>query len=227
LLALEIIITMFAVGLILGFVGAGGSGFIISVLTALFGFSIHTALGTALAAMVFSTMSATVSHYRENNIAMRTGMVVGGFGALGAYICSNSSNFIPPHELKWMTGGMLILAALVLWLRMFIVDRKQPSGHSELTAAASGKRFWISSGLIGLITGALSGLFRHRFRPVHPDRVNDNPWYVRQAIRRNDHAHHHPDRISRRSRLLPAGLPRCASAAAGRCRHDGRNLYRC
>ena len=33
----QILLTMFAVGLLLGFVGAGGSGFIISLLTVAFG----------------------------------------------------------------------------------------------------------------------------------------------------------------------------------------------
>jgi uncharacterized membrane protein YfcA len=64
----QIVATMFAVGLLLGFVGAGGSGFIIAILTVGFGFSIHTSLGTALAAMVFSSMSGAFSHYREGNI---------------------------------------------------------------------------------------------------------------------------------------------------------------
>ena len=50
----SIVLTMLAVGLILGFVGAGGSGFIISILTLLYGVSVHVALATALTAMIFS-----------------------------------------------------------------------------------------------------------------------------------------------------------------------------
>ena len=66
-------IALVMVGLLLGFVGAGGSGFIISILTVVFGYPIHTALGTALAAMFFSSLSGSVSHYREGNMALKTG----------------------------------------------------------------------------------------------------------------------------------------------------------
>ncbi|OAA83524.1 hypothetical protein WY13_03311 [Clostridium ljungdahlii] len=52
-MAVQIILVMFIVGIALGFVGAGGSGFIISILTVIFGFTIHVSLGTALAAMIF------------------------------------------------------------------------------------------------------------------------------------------------------------------------------
>jgi hypothetical protein len=44
----QLVVTMLAFGLILGFVGAGGSGFIISILSMVFGYPIHTVLGTAI-----------------------------------------------------------------------------------------------------------------------------------------------------------------------------------
>lgn len=62
---LTITLTMFLMGILLGFIGAGGSGFIIALLTVVFGVPIQTALGTSLAAMVFTTMSGAYSHYRQ------------------------------------------------------------------------------------------------------------------------------------------------------------------
>lgn len=53
---MAMILTMFLMGILLGFIGAGGSGFIIAILTVLYGVPIHTALGTSLAAMVFTTL---------------------------------------------------------------------------------------------------------------------------------------------------------------------------
>jgi hypothetical protein len=41
---LIITLTMFLIGILLGFNGAGGAGFIIALLTVIFGVSIHTAL---------------------------------------------------------------------------------------------------------------------------------------------------------------------------------------
>ncbi|WP_197035554.1 sulfite exporter TauE/SafE family protein [Paenibacillus sp. UNC451MF] len=154
----HIILVMFAAGLILGFVGAGGSGFIISILSTVFGFPIHTALGTALAAMLFSSASGTVSHYREGNITPRTGIVVGLSGAFGAWICSQLSVGIDETKLQWMTAGMLFLSAVVLWIRMGLAAKRNLSqpGPAALTAGAA---FWFRACAIGIVCGALSGLF--------------------------------------------------------------------
>lgn len=150
----SIVLTMLAVGLILGFVGAGGSGFIISILTLLYGVSVHVALATALTAMIFSSLSGAVSHYREGNVSLKSGISVGILGALGAWIGSNLSSFILEGELKWLTAGMLLLSGVLLWLRMFLFSRQQ----KERTVP-TGAKFVVYSLLIGLITGALSGMF--------------------------------------------------------------------
>lgn len=154
---IQIVLTMFAVGLLLGFVGAGGSGFIISILTTIFGFSIHTALGTALAAMVFSSVSGAVSHYREGNMLLRAGIPVGLFGAFGAWFGSLMSVNIPAHDLRWMTAGILFLSGLLLWLRMVIVSRKKDGPAQDVLPA--GTRFWLTTCIVGLASGVLSGLF--------------------------------------------------------------------
>lgn len=82
---MSIILVMFIMGLMLGFVGAGGAGVVIAVLSVVFGIPLHTALGTSLGAMVFTTVSGTYSHYRENNVVVKCGVAVGIFGAVGAF----------------------------------------------------------------------------------------------------------------------------------------------
>ena len=63
-----IFLAMLLLGGIVGFVGAGGAGVTIALLTAFFGVPVHTALGTSLAGMMFTTLSGSVSHFREGNI---------------------------------------------------------------------------------------------------------------------------------------------------------------
>src|SRR3954467_13262602 len=137
---LAIVLTMFVLGVLLGFVGAGGSGFIIAILTVVFGVPIHMALGTSLAAMVFTTMSGAYSHFRQGNISIKTGLIVGGFGSVASYLGSNLTGWIlgwcclvcfflgsklagliPIHSLHWLTAGMLFLSAVILVVRLFIV----------------------------------------------------------------------------------------------------------
>ena len=71
-----IIITMLVMGILLGFVG-WGAGFIIAILTLVFHIPIHVALATSLTAMAFTTLSGVISHYREGNVVLTIGGIVG------------------------------------------------------------------------------------------------------------------------------------------------------
>jgi uncharacterized membrane protein YfcA len=112
-----LIIVTFVLGIVLGFIGAGGAGIVVALLTSGFGLPVHTAIGTALAMMCFVTLAGAVSHYREGNVAPRVGLVTGGAGALGALIGADVSQAIPEQTLQVMAGaGLWVLAALV-WAR--------------------------------------------------------------------------------------------------------------
>jgi len=51
----------------------------------------HMAIGTAIAAMFFVTISGAISHLREGNVALRLGLVVGLSGAAGAILGADKS----------------------------------------------------------------------------------------------------------------------------------------
>lgn len=153
----QIALIMFCVGLLLGFVGAGGSGFIISILNVFFGFSIHISLGTALSAMFFSSISGSVSHYREGNMFIKVGIITGMFGAVGAWFSSFWSAQIPENELKWLTAGMLLFSALLLGFKMIIISTGK--GVKKQDILPTGRNFLISALIVGLSSGVLSGLF--------------------------------------------------------------------
>jgi uncharacterized membrane protein YfcA len=145
---------MLLVGLLLGFVGAGGSGFIIAVLTVGFGYPIHLAMGTAIAAMLFTSLSGMISQLRQKNTDIPSGLLVGLTGALSSWLGSAAAFSIPDEIMKWCTAGMLIFSGLALWLRMTIAKMQvnEPSPYSALrkrTAAVC----------VGLIVGFLTGAF--------------------------------------------------------------------
>lgn len=148
--------TMFLIGILLGFIGAGGSGFIIAILTVVFGVPIHTALGTSLAAMVFTTLSGAYSHYRQGNIDVKAGLTAGIFGAIFSYFGSRIAVGIPVDSLHWLTAGMLFLSAVMLMTRLFLVNRLKETNKSETKSAVS---FLIRAASVGIVTGVLSGTF--------------------------------------------------------------------
>ena len=153
-----ILFSMLVLGLVLGFVGAGGAGIVIAVLTAAFDVPIHTALGTSLAAMIFTTLSGIFGHFREENVAIRSGLAVGVFGAAGALLGVRIATLLPSDDLRQLTGWMLFLSAGLLWLRIIyaarVIDRRKDDGPTP-----GGSHFWICALGVGLVSGVLSGTF--------------------------------------------------------------------
>jgi uncharacterized protein len=149
-----ILLAMVAVGLAIGFVGAGGAGVVIAVLTIFFGIPIHTALGTSLGAMLFTTMSGSVSHFREHNVELTEGLTIGLFGAGGALGGVQIAAVIPGRDLTMLTGSLLLLSAVLVMLRMFFSVRA-----IMVIRPGDGIKFWTVSAGVGLFCGILSGAF--------------------------------------------------------------------
>ena len=84
-------LSMLLLGALIGFVGAGGAGVTITLLTVGFGVPIHTALAVALASMVFTMLSGAISHFRQKEVVVRTGAVIGLGGIIGAFIGANAT----------------------------------------------------------------------------------------------------------------------------------------
>lgn len=144
-----IIITMLVMGVLLGFVGAGGAGFIIAILTLVFHIPIHVALATSLSAMAFTTLSGVISHYREGNVVFTIGGIVGGCGALGS--------LIPPYLLHWFTAGMLFLSAIFMFIKLIKFQNREELLLAEIKDFS--KENIMKCICLGLVTGMMAGSF--------------------------------------------------------------------
>ena len=113
----ELATVTFLIGLLIGFVGAGGAGVAVAILTTGFGLPAHTAIGTAIAAMFFVTVSGAISHLREGNVAQRLGLVVGIAGAVGAVLGADTSQAIDDRTLAMAAGLALWGLAALMWVR--------------------------------------------------------------------------------------------------------------
>ncbi|MCJ7842444.1 sulfite exporter TauE/SafE family protein [Lederbergia sp. NSJ-179] len=153
LLTFELIFVMFLTGLLLGFIGAGGSGFMIAILTVGFGYPIHMAMGTALAAMMFTSLSGAVSHIREKNADLISGGIVGITGAIAAWFGAGIAINIPESIITWLTASMLALSSIALFLRLVLASESV----SQLNKKSI--RYFVSVIALGAITGFLSGTF--------------------------------------------------------------------
>lgn len=149
---------MLVLGLIIGFVGAGGAGVAITLLTVGFDVKIHTALGIALDTMMFTTLSGALSHLREGNVDLKIGCAMGIGGAAGAFLGANTSNYISSAGLKSATAIMMLLSALLLYIRLFHSQLMSKALHIKPSVLV-GPRFWITALITGIVNGFLSGAF--------------------------------------------------------------------
>ncbi|EEO27590.2 sulfite exporter TauE/SafE family protein [Oxalobacter paraformigenes] len=154
-----VFLTMLAMGALIGFVGAGGAGVVIAVLTLVFNVPIHTAVGTSLAAMIFTTVSGAFSHFREGNLNVKVGAAVGIAGAAGAFLGSKISTLFPAAELKYCTASMLIASAVLVYTRLSYPNLPLFHTKEGQKPVTEGARFWILAVLAGIGNGLLSGTF--------------------------------------------------------------------
>lgn len=150
---IEIIFAMFLIGILLGFIGAGGSGFMLAILTIGFDYPIHIAMGTALAAMMFSSLAGAISQFRSGNTDIISGLVVGSTGAIASWFGTKVALLIHESVITWLTAGMLTLSSIALLLLLTSIPVRSVQTNKK------GVRFIISAIGVGLITGFLSGTF--------------------------------------------------------------------
>lgn len=146
----------FALGMLLGFIGAGGAGLAVALLTGAFRLPIHEAIGTALAAMCFVSVSGSISHYREGNVALRLGLVAGLAGAVGAVLGADAAQAIPEARLRTLAGLALWVMAGLVWVRTRLGVRAgvrvaEPDWAGEVPRPA---RDWAASVGLGASGGA-------------------------------------------------------------------------
>ncbi len=148
---------MFAVGVLIGFIGAGGAGVMVSILTLVFDLPIHAAVGTALAAMLFTTVSGTLCHYREGNVVIRPGIILGVGGVFGAGVGANLSQDVPEDTLQIAAGCALLFLAFLVWLRMKLGTRIVATAEGD-PYDFTGTQTAIGAG-VGTIGGMASAFF--------------------------------------------------------------------
>lgn len=96
-----VIILALTIGLLLGLLGGGGSILTIPVLVYLLNVAPKTAIATSLLVVGLTSLVAMLGHARQGRVCLRTGLVFGMAGMLGAYGGGRLAAFIP--------GGVLLL----------------------------------------------------------------------------------------------------------------------
>lgn len=121
---LVIILIGLLLGLIAGFVGAGGGLMILMVLTAVLGYDTKTAVGTSVFIMTFTALSGGLSHlpYLEITTIFVAGVILTSiFAVIGAKFAAQLANKIEEYILISIVGATFtVLASIMIVNKLFM-----------------------------------------------------------------------------------------------------------
>jgi uncharacterized membrane protein YfcA len=101
-------------GLLAATLGVGGGIVFVPALAAFFSMNQHVAQGTSLAAMVPTTIVATVAHSRAGRIDWKPAAAVGIGGVVGGWLGAGLALGLDPLLLRRLFAGLLIVVAVRL-----------------------------------------------------------------------------------------------------------------
>ena len=115
--ALQSVICGIVIGLICGFVGAGGGMMMLLILTSVLGYELKTAVGTSVFIMTFTALTGAISHFMIGGMPDLTVLLCCiVFTLLWARIAAVFANKASPKTLNRATGVVLVVLGAVIFL---------------------------------------------------------------------------------------------------------------
>lgn len=109
------------IGLICGFIGAGGGMMMLLILTSVLGYELKTAVGTSVFIMAFTALTGSVSHFAIDGMPDISVLIFCVLSTLlWARIASKFANKASPATLNRVTGVVLAVLGLVIIAVRFI-----------------------------------------------------------------------------------------------------------
>ncbi len=104
-------IALVLVGLLVGILASGtglGGGFLVVPFLLAMGKEARLAVGTSFIYILIVAVSSLVAHYREGNLDVKTGVLLGLGGVIGAQAGPLILKHVPDAGFKWTFGLFLI-----------------------------------------------------------------------------------------------------------------------
>ena len=113
--AIQSIVCGVLIGLICGFIGAGGGMMMLLILTSVMGYELKTAVGTSVFIMTFTALTGAVSHFAIGGMLdTLTWVLCIVFTLLWARIAAVFANKAQPKTLNRATGVVLVVLGIVV-----------------------------------------------------------------------------------------------------------------
>jgi len=155
----------FLIGIVASMTGVGGGVFMVPILTLIFGFEPAHASGTSLAAIVFTSISSTLSYARQRRIDYLVGGILVGTTVPGAFLGSYATSLISKQALGLAFSFFLVFVALRMLLEVAVFRKWRTGNHgwsrrivdSEGVVFSYKTNLWFTP-VFGFLGGFFSGL---------------------------------------------------------------------
>jgi len=121
----------FLIGIFAALTGIGGGAFIVPLLVLIYSLETDNAIGTSLAAILFTAIASTLNYSRQKRIYYRTGLLLAVATVPGALLGSYLTEIIRAKLLGLILGALLIPIAIII-----MVD---PATRLQKRSTANGK----------------------------------------------------------------------------------------
>jgi len=145
-------------GLVTGLTGASGVMVVVPMVHILLKFTIHEAIGTSLVVDVLTPLAISYTFYKNGNIDLKSGGLVGLSSILLAQIGAWYSDKIPEHGMTSGFAFLLIVLAVAIWMTGIRRDRVDENS-GDLNGQENSLELWrviaavILAGISGFMTG--------------------------------------------------------------------------
>ena len=110
-------------GMVTGLTGASGVMVLVPLMSILFKFPIHEAIGTSLVVDVLTSLVISVTYFKNDNIALKPAALVALSSVVMAQIGARFSEKMPERGLDSGFSFVLIILAFVIWMTGIQRDR--------------------------------------------------------------------------------------------------------
>lgn len=154
------IITVFLLGILAGIIGAilglGGGVIMLPASELILGLSAPLAVGTTLFAVIFTSVSGTLGHYRAGNVRAKSGLYVALGGVAGVF----GGSYVFKH---YLTANVEVLRTLLGIIFLVMAVKMALEVYNDWSNKSGGDReekslpyYYLI--FLGIFTGTLTGL---------------------------------------------------------------------
>ena len=141
----------FAIGVILGMLGGGGSILTVPVFVYVLGYDPKLAIAMSLPVVGATSLVGAAAHWRAGNVQVRTAILFGAVAMSSAYVAARLSTRLASRTQLLVLSVAMVAAAVVMLRDALRAPRTVPTGDGH-------PPFGITLLLAGLVVGVLTGI---------------------------------------------------------------------